>query len=40
LINRELGKEKGGVIVIDLKTAFNSIDREVETIRERGVREG
>jgi len=44
LVNRQLGKEKGGIIAlfIDLKAAFDSLGRGVliGAVRERGVREG
>jgi len=44
LVNRQLSKEKGGMIAlfIDLKAAFDSLDRGVliGPMRERGVREG
>jgi len=44
LINRQLGREKGEMIVlfIDLKAAFDSVDRDtlMRAMRERGVREG
>jgi len=44
LINRQLGKVKGGltVLFVDLKAAFDSVDRDIliSTMRERGVREG
>jgi len=44
IVNRQLGKEKGGLVAlfIDLKAAFDSLDREVliRAMRERGVREG
>jgi len=44
LVNRQLGREGGKVVAlfVDLKTAFNSVDREVliEALRERGVSEG
>jgi len=44
LINRQLGKVKGGltVLFVDLKAAFDSVDRDIliRTMRERGVREG
>lgn len=43
LINRQLGKEKGkmAVIFIDLKAAFDSVDKEmlIKTMRARGMRE-
>jgi hypothetical protein len=44
LVNRQLGR-KGGLVVatfVDLKAAFDSVDREVlgKAMRERGVREG
>lgn len=43
LINRQLGKEKGKITVlfINLKTAFDSVDKErlIKTLRARGVSE-
>lgn len=43
LINRQLGRKKGrmAALFIDLKAAFNSVDRKilVKTMRERGIRE-
>lgn len=38
----ERGKEEIVILFVDLKTAFDSVDREklVKTIRERGVKEG
>lgn len=43
LINRQLGKEKGKmtVIFIDLKVAFDLVDKEmlIKTMRARGVKE-
>lgn len=43
LINRQLRKEKGkmAVIFIDLKAAFDSVDKEmlIKTMRARGMRE-
>jgi len=43
LINRQLGKERGGLVAIfvDLKAAFDSVNKEilVKSIRERDVRE-
>lgn len=43
LINRQLGKEKGKMIVIfiDLKAAFDLVDKEmlIKTMRARGVKE-
>jgi len=44
LVNRQLGRKGGKVVAlfVDLKAAFDSVDREVlsEALRERGVREG
>ncbi|XP_071648500.1 uncharacterized protein [Temnothorax longispinosus] len=44
LINRHLGKEKGKmtVLFVDLKAAFDSVDKEVliKAMKERGVRQG
>lgn len=44
LINRELGRKKGRMVAlfIDLKVAFDSVNRRIliETMRERGIREG
>lgn len=44
IINRQLGRKGGKLtaVFIDLKTAFDSVDRNVliEVMRERGVREG
>ena len=44
LINRQLGKKRGKMtaVFVDLKAAFDSIDREilVRAMRERGVGEG
>lgn len=44
LINRQIEKKGRRMVVmfVDLKAAFDSIDREmlVETLRERGVRKG
>lgn len=44
LINRQIEKKGGRMVImfVDLKAAFDSIDREmlVETLRERGVRKG
>lgn len=44
LINRELGRKKGrmmGPFFIDLKAAFDSVDRKIliKIMRERGIRE-
>jgi len=44
LVNRQLSKEKGKMVAffVDLKAAFDSVDREMleKALRERGVREG
>ncbi|XP_071572354.1 uncharacterized protein [Temnothorax nylanderi] len=44
LVNRQIGKEKGKMTVffVDLKAAFDSVDKRVliKTMRERGVRQG
>ncbi|XP_071582205.1 uncharacterized protein [Temnothorax nylanderi] len=44
LVNRQLGKEKGKMTVmfVDLKAAFDSVDKEVllKAMKERGVRQG
>lgn len=44
LVNRQLGKEKGGmtVLFVDLKAVFDSVhrDRLIEAMKMRGVREG
>lgn len=44
LVNRQVGKKKGGVVAlfINLKAAFDSVDREIlrEAMRERRIREG
>jgi len=44
LINRQLGREKGEMIVlfVDLKAVFDSVDRDtlIRAMRGRGVRKG
>lgn len=44
LVNKQLNREKGKLVAIfvDLRAAFDSVDREIlwKTMRERGIREG
>lgn len=42
LINRELGRKKGRMVAffIDLKAAFDSVDRRILILMKKGIREG